>query len=33
LSGLSSEVAGEYAAVRRGRSQLRSARALQPLLS
>jgi len=32
LSGLGSEVAGEYAAVRRGRSQLRSVRALQPVL-
>ncbi len=33
LSGLSSEVAGEYAAVRRGRVQLRSERALRPVLS
>ncbi|HEU0086756.1 MAG TPA: tyrosine-type recombinase/integrase [Pseudonocardiaceae bacterium] len=33
LSGLSSEVAGEYAAVRRERSQLRSERALRPALS
>jgi integrase/recombinase XerD len=32
VSGLTSEVAGEYAAARRGRSQLRSARALEPLL-
>ncbi|WP_204019162.1 tyrosine-type recombinase/integrase [Sphaerimonospora thailandensis] len=32
LSGLNSEVAGEYIAVRRGRSQLRSGRALRPLL-
>ena len=33
LSGLSSEVAGEYAAARRGRAQLRSERALRPVLS
>jgi site-specific recombinase XerD len=33
LSGLSSEVAGEYAAVRRERSRLRSERALRPVLS
>ena len=33
LSGLSSEVAGEYAAVRRERAQLRSGRALRPVLS
>src|SRR5438309_1367638 len=33
LSGLSSEVAGEYAAVRRDRAQLRSERALRPVLS
>ena len=33
LSGLSSEVAGEYAAARRGRVQLRSERALRPVLS
>jgi integrase/recombinase XerD len=33
LSGLSSEVAGEYATVRRVRSQLRSERALRPVLS
>ena len=33
LSGLSSEVAGEYAAVRRERVQLRSERALRPVLS
>jgi site-specific recombinase XerD len=33
LSGLSSVVAGEYAAVRRGRAQLRSGRALRPVLS
>lgn len=33
LSGLSGEVAGEYAAVRRERSQLRSERALRPVLS
>jgi len=33
LSGLSSEVAGEYAAVRRERAQLRSERALRPVLS
>jgi integrase/recombinase XerD len=32
LSGLTSELAGEYVAARRGRSQLRSARALEPLL-
>jgi hypothetical protein len=32
LSGLSGEVAGEYAAARRGRSKLRSGRALEPLL-
>ena len=32
LSGLGSEVAGEYVSARRGRSQLRSARALEPLL-
>src|SRR5258708_5420851 len=33
LSGLTSEVAGEYAAARRGRAQLRSERALRPVLS
>ena len=33
LAGLSSEVAGEYAAVRRDRVQLRSGRALRPVLS
>ena len=33
LSGLSSEVAGEYAAARRGRAQLRSERALRPVLT
>src|SRR5258705_13722649 len=33
LSGLSSEVAGEYAAVRRDRAQLRSQSALRPVLS
>src|SRR5216683_3335785 len=33
LAGLSSEVAGEYAAVRRDRVQLRSERALRPVLS
>ena len=33
LSGLSSEVAGEYAGVRRERVQLRSERALRPVLS
>lgn len=33
LSGLGSEVAGEYAAVRRERAQLRSERALRPVLS
>jgi integrase/recombinase XerD len=33
LAGLSSEVAGEYAAVRRDRAQLRSERALRPVLS
>jgi integrase/recombinase XerD len=33
LSGLSSEVAGEYAAARRERAQLRSERALRPVLS
>ena len=33
LSGLSGEVAGEYAAVRRERSRLRSERALRPVLS
>jgi site-specific recombinase XerD len=32
LSGLTSEVVGEYVAARRGRSQLRSARAVEPLL-
>ena len=33
LAGLSSEVAGEYAAVKRDRVQLRSGRALRPVLS
>jgi integrase/recombinase XerD len=33
LSGLSSEVAGEYVAARKGRVQLRSERALRPALS
>lgn len=33
LSSLTSEVAGEYAAGRRGRAQLRSGRALRPVLS